>query len=84
MLSMAWRTRQEHPVVKGLLIKIVVGTLLLSSTVVAYGASFHGWFLPGDLKKPVSLREGSTRHSGAGFAYFLGRTHAGGGYRGGK
>jgi len=64
----------------------VIG-LLAAATVVAYGASFHGWLLPADLKKPVSIREGSQRPGGhARPLYFLGggRTHYGGGYRGGK
>jgi len=73
--------------VKGLFAKILAGGLLLGMTAVAYGACFHGWFLPDPLKKPVSLRDGSTRaHThGRGF-YFIGagRSHYGGGYRGGK
>jgi hypothetical protein len=54
--------------------------------VAAYGAAFHGWFLPKPFESPVSLREGSTRTGSAGRALFFvgGRSHAGGGYRGGK
>lgn len=72
---------------KGLLAKILVAGLLAGATVIAYGASFHGWFLPKPFEKPVSLREGSVRGGthGHGFIYFLGgRSHHGGGYRGGK
>jgi hypothetical protein len=73
--------------VKGLLAKVIVGGLLLGLTIVAYGACFHGWFLPAPLNKPVSLREGSTRGRTHGLAYYFigrGRGHYGGGYRGGK
>jgi len=68
---------------KGLIFKIIITGILLACTVTAYGACFKGWFLPKGLDKPVSIREGSTGH-GAGYGYFIGRTHAGGGYRGGK
>jgi len=73
--------------VKGMLEKFLVVALLAGITVVAYGASFHGWFLPRPLEKPVSLREGSVRGGthGHGFIYFMGgRSHYGGGYRRGK
>jgi hypothetical protein len=64
---------------------IVIG-LLAAATMIAYGGSFYGWLLPADLKKPVSIREGSQRPGSHGRPlYFLGgRTHYGGGYRGGK
>jgi hypothetical protein len=73
--------------VKGIVAKVLAGGFLLVMTIMAYGAGFHGWFLPEPLKKPVSLRDGSTRARthGLGF-YFIGagRGHYGGGYRGGK
>lgn len=66
--------------------RMVVAALLAGITVAAYGGAFHGWFLPRPLEKPVSLREGSARTgtAGRGFFFIGGRTHAGGGYRGGK
>lgn len=64
---------------------IMVSVLLLTATVAAFGGSFYGWFLPKPLKQPVSLREGSASTGGHGRSlYWLGRTHYGGGYRGGK
>lgn len=71
---------------KNLLGKLIVGGLLLLATVVAYGAAFQGWFLPSQLTKPVSLRDGSAKAQTRGYGlYFLGgRSHYGGGYRGGK
>lgn len=70
---------------KGLISKVLVTSLLLVATVVAYGACFNGWFLPKPLDKPVSLRDGSkqARTHGYGF-YFIGRTHYGGSYGRGK
>ncbi len=72
---------------KNLFAKILASSFLLLMTITAYGACFHGWFLPDPLKKPVSLRDGSTRarSHGRGF-YFIGagRSHYGGGYRGGQ
>jgi hypothetical protein len=71
--------------VKGLIGKLLVTSLLVTCTVTAYGACFHGWFLPEPLQKPVSLREGSTRNARGYGLYWLGaRSHSGGGYRGGK
>ncbi|MFH1113779.1 MAG: hypothetical protein V1792_07645 [Pseudomonadota bacterium] len=72
---------------KSLLAKIVVSCFLTAMTVTAYGACFHGWFLPDPLKKPVSLRDGSTRNGTHGRVFYFiggGRSHYGGGYRGGK
>ena len=72
---------------KGLFAKILIGSILVGATSLAYGGAFLGWFLPDPLEKPVSLRDGSTRRgTGAGAMgyYFLGRSHYGGGYRGGK
>jgi hypothetical protein len=62
--------------------QIVIVAILLSSTVAAWGGCFYGWFLPKNLSQPVSLRDGSHRTSSG--AYFIGRSHYGGGYRGGK
>jgi hypothetical protein len=71
--------------VKGILAKILVISVLVGATSLAYGGAFLGWFLPDPLEKPVSLKEGSTRRgTGALGYYFLGRSHYGGGYRGGK
>jgi hypothetical protein len=72
--------------VKRIIPRLVVSALLAGLTVVAYGGAFHGWFLPKPFEKPVSLREGSTRTgSGARGLFFIGgRSHYGGGYRGGK
>ena len=69
----------------GLIPKIFIIGLLGWVTWMAYGGAFHGRYLPEPLKKPVSLRDGSqrARTHGTGF-YFIGRTHYGGGYRGGK
>ncbi len=72
---------------KGLFAKMLAGGVLLGMTVVAYGAAFHGWFLPEPLNKPVSLRDGSPRAQTHGRAFYFigaGRSHYGGGYRGGK
>ncbi|MBI4964506.1 MAG: hypothetical protein HY913_14605 [Desulfomonile tiedjei] len=71
---------------KNFLAKLLVAGFLLAVTVTAYEAAFHGWFLPSQLDKPVSLRDGSTRAQTRGYGvYFLGgRSHYGGGYRGGK
>jgi len=71
---------------KNLLAKILIAGFLGIVTVTAYGAAFHGWFLPRQLDKPVSLRDGSTKAHARGYGvYFLGgRSHYGGGYRGGK
>lgn len=69
---------------KGLITKVLIVGMLLASTVTAYGACFYGWFLPKPLEKPVSIREGSTGHGTGHGYYFIGRTHSGGGYRGGK
>jgi hypothetical protein len=73
-------------VLKNLLARILVAGFLITVTVVAYGAAFHGWFLPSRLDKPVSLRDGSPKAQARGYGlYFLGRrSHYGGGYRGGK
>jgi len=73
--------------VKGIMAKLAVAAFLVATTVTAYGACFSGWFLPKPLDKPVSLREGSARTGGYHYyPFFLGtgRTHYGGGYRGGK
>jgi hypothetical protein len=71
--------------VKDWLPKIVLTVFLLTATAAAFGGSFYGWFLPQPLKQPVSLREGSAGTSAQGRSYYwLGRTHYGGGYRGGK
>jgi len=70
---------------KGLAAKLIIVAILVAVTVTAYGGAFYGWFLPKPLEKPVSLRDESVRARTAGHGfYFLGRTHAGGGYRGGK
>jgi hypothetical protein len=70
---------------KGLGPKIIIIAILAAVTATAYGGAFYGWFLPKPLEKPVSLRDESVRARTAGHGiYFLGRTHAGGGYRGGK
>ncbi len=71
---------------KAILTKLLVPLVLVVSTVTAYGACFRGWFLPSPLDKAVSIREGSARTgTGARYLYFLGgRSHFGGGYRGGK
>jgi hypothetical protein len=70
---------------KGLVAKLIIVAILAAVTVTAYGGAFYGWFLPKPLEKPVSLRDESVRTRTAGHGiYFLGRTHAGGGYRGGK
>lgn len=71
----------------GLISKLILIGVLALATVVAYEGSFRGWFLPSELKKPVSIREGSQRPGSHGRVfYFLGagRSHYGGGYRGGK
>jgi hypothetical protein len=72
--------------VAGTVSKILVVSLLLSLTVAAYGGSFRGWFLPEPLKQPVSLRDGSpAARSHGNWVYWVGgRSHYGGGYRGGK
>lgn len=69
-----------------LLPKFLVPAILVAATVTAYGASFRGWFLPSALSKPVSIREGSARTGAraAGLYFLGGRSHYGGGYRGGK
>jgi hypothetical protein len=69
---------------KDLLARLVIPGILLLVTVTAAGAALRGWFLPSDLRKPVSIREGSA--TGGRTAYWLGtgRSHYGGGYRGGK
>lgn len=71
---------------RALLPKLVVPVVLVVATVTAYGACFRGWFLPSPLSKPVSIREGSTRTGAraAGLYFLGGRSHYGGGYRGGK
>jgi len=71
---------------KNLLAKILVAGFLVVVTVTAYGAAFNGWFLPRQLDKPISLRDGSTRAQTRGYGFFFlgGRSHYGGGYRGGK
>jgi len=70
---------------KGLAAKLIIVAILVAVTVTAYGGAFYGWFLPKPLEKPVSLRDESVRARTAGHGfYFLGRSHAGGGYRGGK
>lgn len=71
---------------KAIISKLILTGLLGSLTLLAYGAGFHGWFLPSELKKPVSLREGSQtgRAHSRGFYFIGGRSHYGGGYRGGK
>jgi hypothetical protein len=64
---------------------LIIVAILGAVTVTAYGGAFYGWFLPKPLEKPVSIRDESVRTRTAGHGiYFLGRTHAGGGYRGGK
>jgi hypothetical protein len=70
---------------KALVAKLIIIAILAGVTITSYGGAFHGWFLPKPLEKPVSLRDESVRArtTGLGF-YFLGRSHAGGGYRGGK
>ncbi|MEW6137194.1 MAG: hypothetical protein AB1733_03105 [Thermodesulfobacteriota bacterium] len=71
----------------GILTKALIVGVLGLFTVAAIGGSFRGWFLPAELKQPVSLKEGSQRPGSHGRAlYFLGagRSHYGGGYRGGK
>jgi len=72
--------------VRSIIPKLVVTAVLAGITVVAYGGAFHGWFLPKPLEKPISLREGSARvgSGGHGFFFMGGRSHSGGGYRGGK
>jgi hypothetical protein len=70
---------------KGLAAKFIIIGILVAVTATAYGGAFYGWFLPKPIEKPVSLRDESVRARTAGHGfYFLGRTHAGGGYRGGK
>ena len=73
---------------QNLVTKLMAVGFLLSLTVVAYGGCFKGWFLPKPLAAPVSLRDGSVKGSHGRGLYFLGglggRTHYGGGYRGGK
>lgn len=70
---------------KTIISNILVISALLVVTVAAYGGCYHGWFLSRPLDKPVSLRDGSARVGRTGLAYyFLGRSHYGGGYRGGK
>ena len=70
---------------KGWISKALVTAILLTATIMAYGAAFNGWFLPKRLDQPVSLRDGSAKAQARGYgAYFIGRTHYGGGYRGGK
>lgn len=64
---------------------LIIVAILGAVTATAYGGAFYGWFLPKPLEKPVSIRDESVRTRTAGHGiYFLGRTHAGGGYRGGK
>ncbi len=64
---------------------IVLGLLTVGSGG-ALMASTAGWGLPGALEKPVNIREASRRRGRLGGPVFLyfGRTHYGGGYRGGK
>jgi hypothetical protein len=70
---------------KAWLVIAVVAGVLTASTVAAVGGGFYGWFLPDPLEKPVSLRDGSSRARGTGLGYyFIGRSHYGGGFRGGK
>jgi hypothetical protein len=70
---------------KGLFVKAIIVGILSLGTVMAFGGSFRGWYLPEQLEKPVSLRDGSTKPGARALGYyFLGRSHLGGGYRGGK
>ena len=72
-------------IVRGWITKVLVTAILLTATIVAYGGAFSGWFLPKRLDRPVSLRNGSAKAQARGYgAFFIGRTHYGGGYRGGK
>ena len=70
----------------GWIAKILIICVLVGTTIGAYGGALYGWFLPKALDKPVSLRDGSprARTHGYGFYFIGGRTHTGGGYRGGK
>ncbi len=70
---------------KALITRILIVGLLGWVTWIAYGGAFHGRYLAEPLKKSVSLRDGSQRARihGTGL-YFIGRSHFGGGYRGGK
>ena len=61
---------------------IVIGVILLCSYCCGVGWLFPRLVPAGNLAEPVSLRDGSHRTGGGN--YFLGRSHAGGGYRGGK
>ena len=67
---------------------IIIAAVFLFITGGAMLASAAGWGLPTQLDKPVSIREGSIgapRHAGGRtFLYFDSRSHAGGGFHGGK
>lgn len=66
---------------------LIVMTVLTGGTFGAFVASAAGWGLPGMLEQPVSIREASVRRRGGGHGpifFFAGRSHYGGGYRGGK
>jgi hypothetical protein len=66
---------------------LIVITIFAASTFGALVASAAGWGLPGLLEEPVNVREASVRRrSGLGgpIFFYSGRTHYGGGYRGGK
>jgi len=70
--------------VAGWILKILIIGVLAVSTIGAYGGAFYGWFLPKALDTPVSLRDGSPRPGTHGRYFTGGRSHVGGGYRGGK
>jgi len=68
---------------------IIIAAIFVFVTGGAFLASAAGWGLPSQLDKPVSIREGSVgerRHAGGHtFLYFgSSRSHAGGGFHGGK
>lgn len=72
--------------------KVIFAGLLALGTVGAWTGSALGWGLTGMMNKPVSIRQESAQRgsrSGRGGLYLLyfgtmGRSHYGGGYRGGK
>lgn len=70
----------------GYIVKLAVVGVLSLATVTAVGGAFRGWFLPDTLEKPVSLRDGSPKARSSGLLpyFIMGRSHYGGGYRGGK
>lgn len=71
------------------MIRLLFVGILTVGTLGAWMGSARGWGLPRLMKEPVSIRQESVQgsgHRGPRFIYFggMGRSHHGGGFRGGK